>query len=304
MGEDLGKKTKKSLIWSIIDKIGSQFIGMLIGIISARLLCPDDFGTIGCLTIFTSISAFIIESGFGVAMLRKETISRDEYSAVLYFNLFVSLFIYILLYLFSSSIETFFAIEKLAEYAQILFLILPINALGIIQYTQIRKQFKFKQFTYANLIANIASGLCTVALIYYDYGCWALVWQQVTLSATRIILLWYYNPFIPSLTPQFKIIRELFSYSSILALNYIITSAVGNVYNFILGKFFTTTDLGYYSNGRKYNDIISQVVIGNGISSVAAPSLAELNNDKTKQLHYLQKFRNGCRWFPISEFSH
>lgn len=290
MGEDLGKKTKKSLIWSIIDKIGSQFIGMLIGIISARLLCPDDFGTIGCLTIFTSISAFIIESGFGVAMLRKETISRDEYSAVLYFNLFVSLFIYILLFISSSSIETFFSIEKLAEYAQILFLILPINALGIIQYTQIRKQFKFKQFTYANLIANIASGLCTVALIYYDYGCWALVWQQVTLSATRIILLWYYNPFIPSLTPQFKIIRELFSYSSILALNYIITSAVGNIYNFILGKFFTTTDLGYYSNGRKYNDIISQVVIGNGISSVAAPSLAELNNDKTKQLHYLQKF--------------
>lgn len=290
MGEDLGKKTKKSLIWSIIDKIGSQFIGMLIGIISARLLCPDDFGTIGCLTIFTSISAFIIESGFGVAMLRKETISRDEYSAVLYFNLFVSLIIYILLFISSSSIETFFAIEKLAEYAQILFLILPINALGIIQYTQIRKQFKFKQFTYANLIANIVSGLCTIALIYYDYGCWALVWQQVTLSATRIILLWYYNPFIPSLTPQFKIIRELFSYSSILALNYIITSAVGNVYNFILGKFFTTTDLGYYSNGRKYNDIISQVVIGNGISSVAAPSLAELNNDKTKQLHYLQKF--------------
>ncbi|MCQ2207396.1 MAG: lipopolysaccharide biosynthesis protein [Paludibacteraceae bacterium] len=290
MAEELGQKTKKSLVWSILDKIGSQFIGMLIGIISARLLCPEDFGTIGCLTIFTSISAFIIESGFGVAMLRKETISREEYSAVLYFNIGVSLTIYGVLFALSGSIEKFFSIDKLAAYAHVLFLILPINALCIIQYTQIRKQFKFKQFTYANLIANIISALSTIVLIHYNYGCWALVWQQVTLAATRTILLWFFNPFIPSQSPQFKIIRELFSYSSILALNYIITSAVGNIYNFILGKYFTTTDLGYYSNGRKYNDILSQVVIGNGISSVAAPSLAELNKNKTKQLHYLQKF--------------
>lgn len=290
MAEELGQKTKKSLVWSILDKIGSQFIGMLIGIISARLLCPEDFGTIGCLTIFTSISAFIIESGFGVAMLRKETISREEYSAVFYFNVGLSIAIYLLLFIFSPKIEEFFEIKGLSNYARALFATLIINAVGIVQYIYIRKNFLFKKLTYANLICSIASGIVTLAMIKMGYGCWALVWQQLVLSIVRVAVVWILNPFKLSLSPKFKIIRELFSYSSILTLNYLISNIVNNLYNLLLGKFYSVTDLGYYSHGRKYNDITTQVIIGSGISGVAAPSLAELNNDKARQKEYLEKF--------------
>ena len=290
MAEDLGKKTKKSLIWSIIDKIGSQFIGMLIGIISARLLCPDDFGTIGCLTIFTSISAFIIESGFGVAMLRKESISKDEYSAVFYFNVGLSVAIYLLLFIFSPKIEVFFDIEGLSNYARALFATLIINAIGIVQYIHIRKNFLFKYLTYANLICSIASGIVTLVMIKMGYGCWALVWQQLVISIVRVAVVWILNPFKLSLSPRFKVIRELCSYSSVLTLNYLISNIVSNLYNLLLGKYYSVTDLGYYSHGRKYNDITTQVIIGSGISGVAAPSLAELNNDKKRQKEYLEKF--------------
>lgn len=290
MAEDLGKKTKKSLIWSIIDKIGSQFIGMLIGIISARLLCPDDFGTIGCLTIFTSISAFIIDSGFGIAMLRKETINREEYSAVFYFNIGLSIVIYLILFVLSPKIEDFFGIEKLSNYARALFATLIINAFGIVQYIHIRKNFLFKYLTYANLICSIASGIVTLVMIKMGYGCWALVWQQLVISFVRVAVVWILNPFKLSLTPRFNIIRELFSYSSILTLNYLISNIINNLYNLLLGKIYSVTDLGYYSHGRKYNDITTQVIIGSGISGVAAPSLAELNKDKARQKEYLEKF--------------
>lgn len=290
MAEELGTKTKKSLVWSIIDKVGSQFVGMLIGIITARLLCPDDFGVLGCLTIFTSISGFIIESGFGVAMLRKETVSREEYSAVFYFNVGISVVIYLLLFAFSPKIEDFFAIEHLAAYAQVLFLSLIVNALGIVQYINVRKNFLFRYLTYANLLSSIISGVVTIAMIKMGYGCWALVWQQLSMAIVKVLSLWLFNPFKLSLSPRFTVIRELFSYSSILTLNYLITTIASNVYNLILGKFYSVTDLGYYNHGRKYNDIITQVVVGSGISGVAAPSLAELNNDKTRQNFYLEKF--------------
>ena len=54
---DLKKQTTISLIWNGFNKIGYQVIALLVGIVTARLLTPTDFGYIAALAVFTMLSA-------------------------------------------------------------------------------------------------------------------------------------------------------------------------------------------------------------------------------------------------------
>ncbi|MDE5712101.1 MAG: oligosaccharide flippase family protein, partial [Muribaculaceae bacterium] len=60
----------------------------------ARMLSPDDFGIIGIVTIFIAFSQMMVDSEMGGALLRKKTVTNTDYSALFYYFLVVSIFIY------------------------------------------------------------------------------------------------------------------------------------------------------------------------------------------------------------------
>ena len=92
-------KVKKAIIWSFIEKFGVQAIGLLIGIILARLLSPTDYGLIGMTTIFIAITNVFIEAGFSNALIRKTDRDESDLSTAFYFNLSVGIVMYTILYL-------------------------------------------------------------------------------------------------------------------------------------------------------------------------------------------------------------
>ncbi len=40
------------MVWTAVERFGSQIVQFIIGIVLARLLLPDDYGLIGMLAIF------------------------------------------------------------------------------------------------------------------------------------------------------------------------------------------------------------------------------------------------------------
>ena len=76
MTEDIKKDTLKGVKWTAIEKIALQGIQFVIGLILARLLSPSDFGLVGMLAIFISISQTFIDGGYSNALIRK--IDRTE----------------------------------------------------------------------------------------------------------------------------------------------------------------------------------------------------------------------------------
>ena len=83
---DLKKQTTISLIWNGLNKVGYQVIALLVGIVTARLLTPTDFGYIAALAVFTMLSNILVESGFTAALVRRENNTQSDYSTAFYFN--------------------------------------------------------------------------------------------------------------------------------------------------------------------------------------------------------------------------
>src|SRR5664279_4672223 len=104
----LKQKTISGLLWSFIDSFASQGVQFIVGVILARILSPREFGLIGMLTIFIAVSQSFIDSGFTSALIRRKDCTQDDYATVFYFNIIVSLVLYLLLFLLSGAISSFF----------------------------------------------------------------------------------------------------------------------------------------------------------------------------------------------------
>ena len=151
MEENLKRKTTKALVWSTADKLGQQLFYLVAGIILARQLSPEDYGKVGVLTIFIALSGILIDSGFSSALIRKKEATQADYSTVFYVNVAISCVLYGLLYAAAPYIAVFFKVPDLIYICRILFLVIPLNALSLIQQTLLLKHFKLSVSARVNL---------------------------------------------------------------------------------------------------------------------------------------------------------
>ena len=132
MSDTLRHKTVRGVGWSFIDNIASSGIAFLVGLVLARLLTPAEYGVMAMIAIFIAVSTSIIDSGFSNALIRKVHVKRVDYNTVFYFNLTVSILVYVLLYFASPAISVFFKEPILVEVTRVIGWVLIINALAII----------------------------------------------------------------------------------------------------------------------------------------------------------------------------
>ncbi len=289
MAEELKSKTVYSLLWSALDKVGVQLVAFVVGIVTARLLAPRDFGLIGALAVFTILSNTLVESGFTAALVRRKSNTDAEYVATFYFNLLLSVVIYGALYVAAPLIADFFKMPELCWLSRFLFVAVVINSFGLIQNVVLTRRLAFKILTKINLISVTVSGICTVLLIVYGgLSYWALAWQQVIQTALKSLLLWLYSDWRIGCRPDFSVIRELFSFSAFLLLTSVVTAVVKYIYNFVIGRLYTVEDLGYYAQSYKYQQIPSSIISAT-LSSVAYPVLSRLNDERERQMLYFRK---------------
>ena len=121
------------MVWTAVERFGSQIVQFIIGIVLARLLLPDDYGLIGMLAIFMAISQTFLDCGFANALIQKKDRDEIDYSTVFYFNLAVALILYGILFFFAPIIADFYNQPILTEITRVYSLTLIVNALSIVQ---------------------------------------------------------------------------------------------------------------------------------------------------------------------------
>lgn len=287
MKEDLKGKTTKALVWSSADKVGQQVFYLVAGIILARQLSPTDYGKVGVLTIFIALSGILIDSGFSSALIRKKEATQADYSTVFYLNIAISCLLYVLLYAAAPLIAAFFNVPDLTLICRVLFLVIPMNALSLIQQTLLFKHFKLSVSARVNLWALGLASVAAVVMAYCGMGVWSLVTQTLGLAVLRALFFWTFNDWRPQWIFRMASLREFFGYSSNLVVSGIINNVFNKIYPIIIGKFYGMTQTGYYTQADKYQDIAS-ALIGNIFRSVAFPVFSTVQDD-------LQRLKRICR---------
>lgn len=286
--ETLKAKTSKGLFWGGMSNFFQQLLGALFGIYLARTLLPDDYGLVGMLAIFTSLSMLLQESGFPSALMNRKEIRHDDYNAVFWFNIIVAVSIYLILYFGAPAIARYFHHPELVKLSRWLFLGQIISGFSVSQRAYLNKNLKIKEMAITNIVAMAISGTLGVYLAWKGYAYWALVIQALAQGVLVNIGYWFFSDWHPTFHVNFRPIKEMFPFSAKLLITGVLGSISGNYVSVILGRYYPAKQVGYYSNANKWSAMGSSVLTGM-INSVALPVLATVVDERERQLRVLRK---------------
>lgn len=275
----LKEKATSGLFWAFIEQIGNKIIQFIIGIILARLLNPAQFGLIGMLTVFISVSESISAGGFSQALIRKDRCSEDDYNTSFIFNIVVGSFLYSILFFSSSSVATFYNEPMLSMLLNVLALQIIIDSLSFVQNAKLLKELKFKELAKVSVISQVFSGTVGIWLAYSGFGVWSLVLKIVLGRLVRTGLLIFFNHWTPKLKFSLSSFKELFGFGSKMLLTTIIERLYANIYNVVIGKFYNKSSLGYYSRANQFKSLISEQMVST-LQRVSVPLLSNIQKDK------------------------
>ena len=245
------------MFWSFAERFSSQGIHFLVMIVIARLLSPKEFGLIGMLAIFIAVSQSLIDSGFSQALIRKQNRTEVDKNTVFFFNIIISLILYLLLFLLSPWVASFYEEPQLLKIMRIICLVIIIDSFGVVQRANYTMNVDFKTQTKATLIASIISGVIGIYLAFQGYGVWALVYQQLVNSLATVIVLWIFSKWCPRILYSWESFKNLFGFGSKLMLSGLLDTLYRNIYQLVIGKAFSAESLGYYANAHKFSDLPS-----------------------------------------------
>ena len=281
MPESLKNKTVKGVGWSFVDNIANSGITFLVGLVLARLLTPAEYGIMAMITIFIAISTSIVDSGFSNALIRKQDAGRTDYSTVFFFNLGVSAVLYAVLYVGAPGIAVFFKEPLLEDVMRVIGWVLIINALAIIPRTLFVKAVNFKTQTKVSLIASLSSGAVGIGMALGGMGVWSLVGQQLSRQLMNTVFLWVYGKWRPSLEFSVRSFRELFGFGSKLLLSGLLNTVFQEIYALVIGRFYTSAQLGQYTRAQQFNTIFSSnlTVV---VQRVSYPVLSSIQDEPAR----------------------
>jgi O-antigen/teichoic acid export membrane protein len=274
----LKNKAIHGVKWSFINSLANSGITFLVSIVLARLLEPKEFGIIGMVTIFFAISSVFIESGFSSALIRKKDCTNLDYSTVFIFNVIVSFIAYFLLFLASSSIAQLLNENKLTNLIRVLGLILVIDSISVVNKAIIVKEMAFKKEAIISLIASLTSGTLSVYLAYLGYGIWSLILQKLIFAIIMTSLLWFSSRWRPIMHFSLTAFKEFYNFGSQLLATSLINVTQNNLYYLIIGRFFSATQLGYYTRAEQFNSIAQNQITGS-IEKVTLSIFATLQEE-------------------------
>lgn len=275
--KSVGNQLAQNTLWRYGEQFSVMGIQMICTFIMARFLSPDDYGVLGIITAFTLICNIIIDSGFGQALVREREVSRLDYSTILYTNLAFSLIIYALLFVSAGLIANFYHNPALAPVFQLAFLGLPLNALGLVQMAKLQRELQFRKLCLIAFAASMISSVIAIYLAYIWRNVWALVWQLIMLFTLRAILLWTTAYFPLVFTFSKESFHKYFRFSKHLLLSGLIGSIFNNIYALLIGRFYGTTPLGYFTQADRLRNVTS-VQTTTVIQNVTYPILSRIHN--------------------------
>ena len=281
MAESLRKKTIKGTFWSGIDNMTNVGVTFVVSIVLARLLSPDDYGLIGITAIFTEVCMALINGGFTTALIRKKNAKDDDYNTAFIVNLIVSFVLYLIIFFSSPLIAVFFGRDELIDLTRVSSLGLVIGAMSLVQHTRLTKLIDFKSQTKITIAASVSSGIIGIIMALCGFGVWALVGQQLVSHVIRTVLLWIVNKWIPNFHFSRESFHELFGFGWKMMVSSLIDTIWKELYQVIVGKFYSPTTLGQYTRSKQFAKLFS-TNLTQVVQRVTYPVLSDIQDDKRR----------------------
>ena len=279
------KSVFSNFIWRFAERCGAQLVTFIVSIVLARILMPEDYGTVALVTVFTTIMQVFVDSGLSTALIQKKDADDLDFSSVFYFNFAVCVILYLIMFFAAPIIASFYGIPELVSIVRVISLTIVISGVKGVQQSYVSRNMLFKRFFYATLGGTLFSAVLGIAMAYAGFGVWAIVAQQLSNTAIDTLILWITVKWRPKLIFSWDRLKGLLGFGWKMLCSALLDTVYNNLRSLIIGKIYSSADLAYYNEGKKVPNLIV-TNINTSIDSVLLPAMSneQDNRDKVKSM--------------------
>ncbi len=285
----LKSKAFSGVFWKFCERMGAQTVSMVVSIVLARLLMPEDYSVVSIVAIFFSFCNIFITSGLGSGLVLARDVDEVDYSSALYFSLILAFIMYGAVFLLAPYVADLYNIDLLIPVIRVMGLNFFVYMTKSIVSVKVSRSLDFKLFFLSTLAGTVVSAIVGIVMALYGMGAWALVAQQSTNAVmdTVILIITTKIKFVPRFS--FKRLKPLIRFS----FKILITNFIGVIYEeikpLIIGLKYSTIKLAYYNKAENFPRTISTSLDGT-LSAVLFPTISRLREDKTAVLNCIRRF--------------
>lgn len=292
------KQVVVGAFWKFAERIAAQVVALVVSIILARILSPDEYGIISIVMVFITIANVFVNSGFGQALIQKKEADSADFSSVFYFSIVFTVIIYIILFFAAVPIARFYNMPILIPVLRVLSLSIPIMGINSVQQAYVARKMEFKKFFWATFIGTCISAVVGIVMAYQGFGVWALVAQNLTNAVIDTIVLQFSIDWIITREFSLKKIVGLLSYGWKLLVQSLVLQLYSSLRNLLIGKVYTAKDLSFYSKGNQFPDLIS-TNIDTAINTALFPAMSK-NQDSSERVKQMARKTNSFTSYIMS----
>lgn len=281
MAKSLGRKAISGTLWTTADRFVSMGLQFAVNLVLAWVLVPEEYGVVAVLAIFIAVSNTLIDGGFASALIQQKNPTTVDYSTIFFWNFGFSLLCYLTLFSISPWVARFFAMPALESVLRVMGISVVASALGQVQIVRLKKNLEFGTIAIVNLSSYIFSAAIGIYMAYNGFSYWSLVAMAVVNQVTMTLLYWLVAKWRPSLVFSLESFKRLFSYAGYLLAAGFLQEACKHLQGVIIGKRFSETQLGLYSQASKLDQVTSYSV-PQALVQVLFPLFSDFQDDRAR----------------------
>lgn len=276
--ENLGRQVASGLFWKFGERIIAQGVSFIISLVLARILLPEQYGTVSLVLVFINIANVFVSNGLGESLIQKHDADDKDFSTMFFCSLAMGIGLYLILFIVAPFIEKFYETPELTKVIRVLSLQVPLSSIKTIQHAYVQKHMLFKKFFFSTLGGTILSGIIGIIMAYKGFGVWALVEQYLVNSLMDMTILFITVKWRPHFQFSVQSAKQLLSYGWKLLAAQFINVVYNELRSLIIGKVYSKEDLAYYNRGSHFPSLII-TNINTSISTVLFPAMSKVNGN-------------------------
>lgn len=279
MSDSLRSKIRSGLLWSALQNWGVRLSSLLLFMVLARLLTPEQLGLFAASTVVLAFLNLLAEQGLGEAVVQRETITQQQMNSVFLLNMGVSLLIVVLLWFMAPWVARWMKLPELVDILRVSSLAMPLTAAAFGQMAMRKRNFQYRWLATTALISTVLSGVVALVLVLKGFGVWSLVVQSLAYAALVTAMLWFKAEWRFTWDTDFRGVRPLMAYGGNRLFTYVLDFANTRYIEIFLASALGPAALAVYSVGVRVHQALMQTM-SSTILEVAHNGFSRLANDR------------------------
>ena len=238
-------------LWTALDRFGANVISLVGNIVLSYFVTQKDFGIVSALSIFTSIVFVFTDCGLSDGIMRYKDAKRKDFNTLFWFNVLMGVVLLLLFNIMAPFMANYFEVPEVEGVMRFFGVGALVGSMLIAQETKLRYNLEFSKLTRVNLLAVFSGVLTGILMGYLGFGYWSIAFVYVGYRFFALVYLMIFTKWEVRFEFSLDTFKDLWRFGVNLMLSVLTSQIAQNIYGFILGKYYSMVQTGYFGQAQK-----------------------------------------------------